>query len=288
MNHAEHAIDYRTITGSTIEEDVRGYLATGESDWVEAMETMGRVERIVDDYTDEINKRLHELIGQQDDIDNIVIKTYGERDNNDFRMMLRDMIDNVNLGDIVNEHDVDTDPYVVNTTEAAHLCGVKPATIRTWIRQGLIRAVKKGTRWAVDTTSRAIVEPTVNDLDDAPQTIDTPDTRPAVKVGGPYDPLDGKPVRYYPRNIEAVVGLTITRFISGGISSAYLDGERVHATKATGLADMLRGIWLERRSDGTFRAIGSDLSRGCRLMSMTEALRRVQESIDTHGVTMPW
>ncbi|MEU9703044.1 hypothetical protein [Streptomyces sp. NPDC047981] len=122
----------------------------------------------------------------------------------------------------------------MNTTTAATQANVTVATIRTWCRRGVIAATKTAGKWVIDTTSLAhrIAIGTMKRT--AHKVVElTADTLTAI--GGRRWQKNGMD-RIYFNNARDLLGLQVSHYKSGNISSAWLDDESISNSEAGRIA----------------------------------------------------
>lgn len=139
----------------------------------------------------------------------------------------------------------------MNTTTAATQAGVTVATIRTWCRTGVIAAAKRAGKWVIDTTSLAyrINLPALlrKTRRAAALTIEA-----LTAIGGRLWEKNGMR-RVYFNSWGQFAGLDISRYQSGGVNGASLDGRSIANGRVSAILASIDKIWFDV-TDGEFYA----------------------------------
>lgn len=122
----------------------------------------------------------------------------------------------------------------MNTTTAAATAGVSIRTIQRWCQRGLIAAAKTAGRWIIDlaslrhhTRKGKPVEITAENL---------------VAIGG-REWTKGTMHRVYLNDWPELAGIGVSRYNSGNISSAAIDGEGVSNAEARRLLGAVEKVY---------------------------------------------
>lgn len=128
----------------------------------------------------------------------------------------------------------------MDTSTAAHQAKVTVATVQHWCRMGAVQATKVAGRWIIEATSLArrialgakkskeIVYSVAN----------------MVAIGGNRWQRGDKD-RVYFNNVHQLMGLELSHYGTGNISSATLDGEHISNSKAYKIADAIDKVWFD-------------------------------------------
>ncbi|WP_327169535.1 MerR family transcriptional regulator [Streptomyces subrutilus] len=129
----------------------------------------------------------------------------------------------------------------MNTTTAAAEARVTVATIRHWARRGVVAATKTAGRWVIDTASLARRIAIGARKTPKPQlSIET-----MIAIGGRRWQKNGMD-RVYLNNWTDFAGINISRYNTGNISSASIDGYGSIANgRADRLLDAVTKVWFD-------------------------------------------
>lgn len=137
------------------------------------------------------------------------------------------------------------------TTAAAQIANVTVDTIRTWCRMGVIKATKQKRQWVIDATS--LMRRIALGHEVAAARTSRPKKATAkwtvenlVRIGGnewKKDTRRGRMHRVYFNNAPDLIGLKVTRYRTGNISSATLGGEHVSNSEAGRLLGAVEKVW---------------------------------------------
>ena len=138
----------------------------------------------------------------------------------------------------------------MNTTAAATEAHVTVATIRTWCRIGAVAAVKQAGRWIIDTASLA-ARIAIGTIKRRPKpVVYTVDTMTAI--GGRRWQKNGMD-RVYLNDWADLAGIEITRYNTGNISSASVQGRGIANGRAGGLLSAISKVYFDA-ADGQLHA----------------------------------
>ncbi|SFD14698.1 hypothetical protein [Streptomyces aidingensis] len=127
----------------------------------------------------------------------------------------------------------------MNTTLAAAKANRTVATIRTWCRMGAVAAVKTGHGWDIDEAS---LEYRISlDKPAAPKPLTADDI---IAIGGRRWTKAGKD-RVYLNNIAGFIGLELTHYRTGNVSSAALNGRGIANGRAAGIASAVQKLYFD-------------------------------------------
>jgi hypothetical protein len=136
----------------------------------------------------------------------------------------------------------------MNTSEAATTANVTRSTIRTWCRMGAVAAVKSSGRWNIDPESLAhriaLTAPT------KPTPALSADTM--VAIGGNRWTRNGMD-RVYLNDWHEFAGLAVSRYNTGNISGASLDGEPIANGRAGAILGAIDKVYYDA-ADGKLHA----------------------------------
>lgn len=128
----------------------------------------------------------------------------------------------------------------MNTATAALEAHVTVATIRHWCRAGVVKAAKTAGQWIIDAASLArritLSKPAVKTVVFTAETM--------VAIGGSRwtkNDMD----RVYINNWARFIGLEVSTYNTGNISSATLDGERISNSEAGRLLGMVEKVYFD-------------------------------------------
>lgn len=143
----------------------------------------------------------------------------------------------------------------MNTTTAAAQAKVTVDTIRHWARMGAIEATKTAGRWIISAKSLARrIALGAKKTKEIVYSVAT-----MVAIGGNRWQRGDKD-RVYFNNIHQLMGLELSHYGTGNISSATLGGEHVSNTRAYKLAGAIHKIWFDA-ADGQIWFQGAFHSR---------------------------
>lgn len=144
----------------------------------------------------------------------------------------------------------------MNTTTAATEAHVTVATIRTWARRGVIAATKTAGKWVIDATSLArriaIGASKTRKTQPARLNVET-----MIAIGGRRWQKNGMD-RVYLNNWMDFAGINVSRYNTGNISSASIDGlGGIANSRAARLSDAITKLWFDA-ADGQLHCIHRD------------------------------
>lgn len=128
----------------------------------------------------------------------------------------------------------------MNTTLAAAKARRTVATIRTWCRRGVIGATKQAGKWVIDQTS---LEYRISlDKPAAPKPLTAEDI---IAIGGRRWTKAGHDRVYLNDPMARWSGLELSRYKSGNICGATLDGERISNSEGRRLAMAIHKLYFD-------------------------------------------
>jgi hypothetical protein len=149
----------------------------------------------------------------------------------------------------------------MDTTTAAQQAKVTVATIRTWCRIGAVAAAKKAGRWVIEAASLAYRVSLTKPAKKAVRfTVET-----MTAIGGNRWQRGDKD-RVYLNDWASLIGLEVSRYNTGNISSAALNGEKISNSEAGRLLGSVDKVYFDNTDGkahiqwgyGTPRTFGRD------------------------------
>ncbi|MGW2181281.1 hypothetical protein ACWCXX_24910 [Streptomyces sp. NPDC001732] len=140
----------------------------------------------------------------------------------------------------------------MDTTAAAAAANVTVATVRGWCRAGVVAAAKTAGRWVVDAASLArCVEIGARRTGRRARTV-VLTAELLVAIGGRRWQKNGMD-RVYLNDWEQYTGIDVSRYGTGNICGATLDGRDIANGRATRALDAIEKVWFDT-ADGRLHA----------------------------------
>ncbi|KIF66228.1 hypothetical protein HY68_36560 [Streptomyces sp. AcH 505] len=147
----------------------------------------------------------------------------------------------------------------MNTTAAAVEAHVTVDTVRTWCRLGVVAAVKQAGQWIIDTASLAARIAIGRMKRPARRVVFTAESMTAI--GGRRWQKNGMDRVYLNEGVWAeLAGIDVSRYGTGNVSSASVNGRGIANGRALGLLGAIDKVWFDA-ADGLlhFRHYGADV-----------------------------